>query len=187
MFYEASYVESSLMTIEEAITLVEITFVQQLTLLSSILLGFSFPVVSQLATFNDEDGKSTAATSTKGLVSTFGTSSSSPPTRKRLVSITLAVFIVSACATLLATFVGLALTLILSHYQSQQMPNQVADTVSALVSIWRWPVLIGMLAFLVAFTLLGWIRSSMVGVFATISVLITFLAIIVVWIMLSGL
>jgi hypothetical protein len=149
--------------------MIEPVFVQQVTLLSTILLGFSFPVVAQLATFNHgekADSKpdlSQQSKATRKLNEVMSASSG------RVVSWALVVAIISAATMLVATFIGVMLTMVTTHYDGRPdpIPPDAIQISNELLNMWRWPFLAGIIAFLGTFALMGWIRSKVVGVLTT--------------------
>ena len=137
---------------------------QQLTLVSTILLGFSFLTLVQLLRFRHEEGTGTSTA--------------------RLISATVVLFILGAQTMLVSTIIGVALTLILGYYRSGRagpIPEEIDLITSTLFGFWGFPLLGGLLLFLAGCGVLIWIRSRIFGIVSLFGIIATAILTLIAW------
>ncbi|MDQ5825677.1 MAG: hypothetical protein M3441_15905 [Chloroflexota bacterium] len=138
--------------------MVSLEFVQQVTLVSTLLLGFSFAALAQFLAARDD--------------------------KRGILSVTISLFIISAACMLVTTWIGMWVQPVIAYWQSrpiEEVPQRVLDSTRNLVNMSAFPFFSGLLLFLIAFSLMGWLRSRAVGIVSTFTVLVAIVTMLLVW------
>lgn len=131
-------------------SLVNPNVMQQYALLGTVLLGFAFTGIVQLLSLNH---------------------------RRRIVSFTVAVFVVSAAAFIVTDWTCALLLPELLRWQStpvQEIPYIVIMVTYDLATVAVYSFFTGSCLFIAGVALAGWIRSRFVGMIGTIAIVISF-------------